>query len=64
MKTTRHEFLQTAAGAGLVLMIDAPAFAAACEPEDLSPTPTFISVQHHSPLDHALVYETSRTARP
>ena len=37
MKTTRREFLQTAAGAGLVLMIGAPAFAAASEPEDFSP---------------------------
>ena len=37
MKTTRREFLQTAASAGLVLMIDAPAFAAASEPEDFSP---------------------------
>lgn len=37
MKTTRREFLQTAAGAGLVLMIGAPAFAGASESEDFSP---------------------------
>jgi len=37
VKPTRREFLQTAAGAGLVLMIDAPAFAAGSETGDFSP---------------------------